>query len=43
MEKGMLIIDTGAIRGPLDGKGVRFLLEKRDGEWVIVGFSPWIS
>ncbi len=34
---------TGEVRGPLDGGGHSVELERRDGEWVVVGVRIWIS
>jgi len=43
-KKDKAIIEISYTRDDLDGKGGIFLLEKRDGKWMIVQFlRTWVS
>jgi hypothetical protein len=36
-------VTTGVSRGPLDGSGHTFTLEKKDGVWTVVESTTWLS
>jgi hypothetical protein len=43
VKEGELVVMTGQVRGPLDGSGSIFLLQKRNGKWHITEAGDWVS
>lgn len=36
-------INTGTVRGPLNGSGINYNFEKINGKWVLESESQWVS
>lgn len=42
-DEGDVEVETGVVRGPLDGEGNHLILKKIDGQWQVESITSWVS